>query len=133
MFERSNDFASYRVTFESLFEKDLTTEEAHHVVSNFDKKIKEVRGLGKGNVVETATKVWDYFSNTQVSKEARIIAGVALLYFILPYDLIPDATPFLGYADDLAMMALALRRLATLASLAQVARGNFRDHYSMDS
>jgi len=125
------EYSSYRVTFESLFEKDLTTEEAHHVVNNFDKKLKEVAGLGKGNVALAAEKVWGYFSNPNTPGEAKVIAGVALLYFILPYDLVPDMVPLLGYADDLAMMTLALRRLATIAGLARVSRENFREHYDI--
>jgi uncharacterized membrane protein YkvA (DUF1232 family) len=33
----------------------------------------------------------------------------ALAYFILPIDLIPDAIPLLGFTDDAAVLALALK------------------------
>ena len=126
-----SDYSSYRSSFDSLFSRDLTTEEAHHVVENFDQKLKEVRGLGKGNVADTAMKVWEYFSAPNVSNETKVLAGVVLLYFIMPYDLIPDVTVFFGYADDLALMALALRRMTTVAGMARVSRENFREHHDL--
>ena len=126
-----SEYSDYRVTFDSLFSKDLTTEEAHHVVGNFDKKLQEVRGLGKANVAETAVGLWNYFNSPGVPGDVKLVAGVALLYFIMPCDLIPDVTVFFGYADDLAIMAMALRRVTTAAGLAQVSRKNFRAHYGM--
>ncbi len=41
----------------------------------------------------------------------KIIVG-ALGYFLSPIDVIPDLTPFLGYTDDLSIMAFALSTLA---------------------
>ncbi|MFL5032522.1 MAG: DUF1232 domain-containing protein, partial [Xanthobacteraceae bacterium] len=35
-----------------------------------------------------------------------------LAYFILPYDLMPDLLPALGFADDAAVLAAALRMVA---------------------
>jgi uncharacterized membrane protein YkvA (DUF1232 family) len=37
----------------------------------------------------------------------------ALAYFVLPIDLIPDILPVLGYADDAAVLAAALRLVAS--------------------
>jgi uncharacterized membrane protein YkvA (DUF1232 family) len=37
----------------------------------------------------------------------------ALAYFVLPIDLVPDILPVLGYADDAAVLATALRLVAT--------------------
>ncbi len=41
----------------------------------------------------------------------KIIIGV-LGYFLSPIDAIPDLTPFVGYTDDLSMLAFALSALA---------------------
>lgn len=49
--------------------------------------------------------------------QAKIIALLALAYALLPLDLLPDATPFLGVADDIlvvpTLLALAARTLPT--------------------
>src|ERR1700742_2625183 len=36
----------------------------------------------------------------------------ALAYFVLPFDAIPDMLPVLGFADDAAVLATALRLVA---------------------
>ncbi len=36
----------------------------------------------------------------------------ALAYFVLPFDFIPDVLPVLGFADDAAVLATALRMVA---------------------
>jgi uncharacterized membrane protein YkvA (DUF1232 family) len=36
----------------------------------------------------------------------------ALAYFVLPYDFVPDLLPALGFADDAAVLAAALRMVA---------------------
>ena len=37
----------------------------------------------------------------------------ALAYFILPFDFIPDMMPVLGFTDDAAVLATALRMVST--------------------
>jgi len=37
----------------------------------------------------------------------------ALAYFVLPFDVIPDFLPVLGFADDAAVLATALRLVAS--------------------
>ncbi len=37
----------------------------------------------------------------------------ALAYFVLPFDAVPDVLPFLGFADDAAILATALRMVAS--------------------
>ena len=36
----------------------------------------------------------------------------ALAYFVLPFDAVPNVLPFLGFADDAAILATALRMVA---------------------
>ena len=36
----------------------------------------------------------------------------ALAYFVLPFDVIPDVMPLLGFADDAAILATALRMVS---------------------
>src|SRR5262245_18402365 len=37
----------------------------------------------------------------------------ALAYFILPFDFVPDVMPMLGFTDDAAVLATAIRMVAT--------------------
>jgi uncharacterized membrane protein YkvA (DUF1232 family) len=54
----------------------------------------------------------------------------ALAYFVLPFDVIPDMLPVLGYTDDAAVLATAIRLVAAhirpehrAAAQAALARG----------
>jgi uncharacterized membrane protein YkvA (DUF1232 family) len=47
---------------------------------------------------------------TPFQVKAALIA--ALAYFVLPYDVIPDMLPVLGFADDAAVLATAIRMVS---------------------
>jgi uncharacterized membrane protein YkvA (DUF1232 family) len=48
--------------------------------------------------------------DTPLHVKAALIG--ALAYFVLPFDAIPDVLPMLGFADDAAVLATALRMVA---------------------
>jgi uncharacterized membrane protein YkvA (DUF1232 family) len=48
---------------------------------------------------------------TPIQVKAALLG--ALAYFVLPVDLVPDILPILGYADDAAVLATALRLVAS--------------------
>jgi uncharacterized membrane protein YkvA (DUF1232 family) len=43
--------------------------------------------------------------------QAALLGAIA--YFILPFDFVPDVLPILGFTDDAAILATALRMVAT--------------------
>ena len=49
--------------------------------------------------------------DTPLQVKAALIG--ALAYFVLPFDAIPDMMPLLGFADDAAVLATALRLVAS--------------------
>src|SRR2546423_4582150 len=49
--------------------------------------------------------------DTPLQVKAALVG--ALAYFVLPFDLIPDMMPLLGFADDAAVLATALRLVAS--------------------
>ena len=66
--------------------------------------------------------------NTPRHVQAALIG--ALAYFVLPFDIIPDMLPVLGYTDDAAVLAAAIKLVSThirpehrAAAQAALARG----------
>ena len=51
---------------------------------------------------------FDYATPVQV--KAALVA--ALAYFVLPFDVVPDILPLVGYSDDAAVLVTALRMVA---------------------
>jgi|SRR5579883_2504103 len=49
----------------------------------------------------------------QTPRQVQMALLGALAYFILPFDFIPDMLPVLGFADDAAVLATAIRLVAT--------------------
>jgi uncharacterized membrane protein YkvA (DUF1232 family) len=64
-------------------------------------------------VVEKA--LWLYYASRrpEVPRWAKLTIYVALAYFILPADAIPDLTPLVGYSDDLGALSAALLTVAS--------------------
>jgi len=53
---------------------------------------------------------WSLFWDKRAPVLPKIALALAIIYFVSPLDLLPDfAIPGLGYIDDLAILALALR------------------------
>ena len=48
-------------------------------------------------------------------RSVRITLWLLAGYLLLPFDLVPDVIPVLGYADDAVVVALALRRVVRAA------------------
>ena len=58
------------------------------------------------------------------AKERLLVAG-AVIYVIIPFDLIPDMLPFVGQVDDAYLVALTLLRLMKVTE-PDVVRGHWR-------
>ena len=59
--------------------------------------------------------VWRLIFDKRVSIFLRALVPLAVLYFLLPLDLIPDNIPILGRFDDLIILGLAVLLLTKLA------------------
>lgn len=51
----------------------------------------------------------------RVPRRTKLVVGAALAYLITPIDLIPDALPLIGQADDLLVAVYAVHRLLEAA------------------
>jgi uncharacterized membrane protein YkvA (DUF1232 family) len=54
-------------------------------------------------------------ADPQLPRGVRVRLLLLLVYLILPFDLVPDFIPVLGYADDAIIVAAALRSVARRA------------------
>ncbi len=66
--------------------------------------------------------------NTPRKVQATLLGAIA--YFVLPFDFVPDVMPLLGFTDDAAVLAAAIRMVASNitpahrdAARAAIARG----------
>ena len=56
-------------------------------------------------------KAWLGRKYTDVSAGTVVTVIAAVLYFVNPFDVIPDLLPFLGYVDDVSVIAFVLAAL----------------------
>lgn len=82
----------------SLRERALTKEGTETIVTDFNKKVNRVGGIKA--VIHKLKVMYAYFRDPNTSKWKKGLAGAALLYFLLPADVIPDFIPIIGYIDD---------------------------------
>ncbi|MGC4087312.1 MAG: DUF1232 domain-containing protein [Polyangiaceae bacterium] len=87
--------------------------------SFWDKVRGFARAAGEG-VLEPALKLFYASQDADTPAWAKAVIYTALGYFISPIDAIPDATPVVGYADDLGVLVAAL---ATVAAHVKAAHG----------
>ena len=72
-------------------------------------------------VVEDLLAAYYCATDPATPKRVKLILIGALTYFVLPTDAVPDILPFLGFADDAAMLAAAITQVAGAIN------GNHRD------
>ena len=87
-----------------------------------DQGLKDLTGQGKlvpGSGADIARSamalaVQKGAAKPDISSGAKFKAALlaALAYFVLPIDMVPDVLPLLGFADDAAVLATAIRMVA---------------------
>jgi uncharacterized membrane protein YkvA (DUF1232 family) len=61
-------------------------------------------------------------SDDSLPRGVRVRLWLLLGYLALPFDLVPDVVPVLGYADDAVVVVLALRSVARRAGVGALRR-----------
>lgn len=75
------------------------------------RKLSKVKGMDE--LIENAVLLYILMTDEEVSAWAKAIAIGALIYLVDPIDAIPDAIPFVGLTDDLAVIVAALKALTS--------------------
>jgi uncharacterized membrane protein YkvA (DUF1232 family) len=55
-------------------------------------------------------------------RRVRVWLGLLLVYLALPFDVVPDFIPVIGYADDAIVIALVLRMVARASGADAISR-----------
>jgi uncharacterized membrane protein YkvA (DUF1232 family) len=98
------------MTFSTAGQAQAATEEAR-VKAGFWKKMKAV--AARIPFAEDALAAYYCALDRQTPLSVRAALWGALAYFIMPFDVIPDYLPLIGYTDDAAVLATALRMVAS--------------------
>ena len=89
---------------------------------SFFQKMTAILGRVKDETVQNALVLYAALQSSNVPIWAKAKAVAALGYLISPIDLVPDATPFVGLADDVAVLSAAAMSIAmTLTPQVQAA------------
>ena len=80
--------------------------------------------------VEDALAAYYCAFDRQTPRQVQVTLIGALAYFVLPFDFVPDVLPVIGFTDDAAVLATAIRAVAAhitpqhrAAARAALARG----------
>lgn len=93
-----------------LKKEALTKEGEKKIIDQFNRKVERVGGIQA--LIHKLKVMYHYFRDPEVSKKKKGLVGAALLYFILPTDVIFDWLPVVGYMDDMAAVLFVWRFLS---------------------
>jgi len=110
---------------DSLYETEITDKirkfGGYFSENNLLDKLRKVAKTAGATVIYPVLLLVDLLKSSDVPFEQKTIIVGALGYFILPLDIIPDAIPVSGYADDAAAL-LAVLKAASSAVTPQMQR-----------
>lgn len=100
---------------EKITNKEL--EEVYRKKKEIEDKIKNSKGLSK--YIEVIRQLFAMLNDVRTKRYTAVpwktISTVVfiILYVLMPMDLIPDFIPFVGYVDDVTVLALGLNLIET--------------------
>lgn len=89
---------------------DRLAEDRDSVRRRFWKKFKQ--GMAKLPFAEDLLAAYYCAFDRETPRHVQVALLGALAYFILPFDFMPDMLPILGFTDDAAVLAAAIRMVA---------------------
>jgi uncharacterized membrane protein YkvA (DUF1232 family) len=98
------------MTLSTAGQAQAATDEAR-VKAGFWRKMKAV--AARIPFAEDALAAYYCALDRQTPLAVRAALWGALAYFIMPFDVIPDYLPLIGYTDDAAVLATAIRMVAS--------------------
>jgi len=102
----------YNDLLQGLVESFTFDANKQKVISGFVTKIKA--NLAKITFLRDAVAMYKAAVDPDVQNVNKAICFAALAYFIMPIDAIPDVIPILGFTDDAAMIAGAIKSMGNV-------------------
>jgi uncharacterized membrane protein YkvA (DUF1232 family) len=93
-----------------LRKKAASPKGQRRILDEFNAKVRRAGGIQQ--VIDKLKTLYDYFRDPENSRTKKALAGAALLYFIIPSDVIPDVIPMIGYIDDATAVAIVWKFLS---------------------
>lgn len=94
-------------------EASSKTYREHYSDASFWGKLKSYAKTAGMKAVYPALLLQYMMKSDEVSIKTKLIISAALGYFILPIDFIPDFAPLIGFGDDVAVLMLILKQMAS--------------------
>jgi uncharacterized membrane protein YkvA (DUF1232 family) len=112
IFENLNDLGAFRIggKTEREIEEDYK-ERNNYVEENLWSKVHRVGK--KISFAKDIMALYNYMKDPFISWHRKAIVVMGLVYFISPIDAIPDIAPFIGYLDDLGVIAALIKYLGS--------------------
>ncbi len=109
----SNDFNNYNA--EDIGVDYETEEKVNEATDEVEGKLwVKLEKVGKKiSFAKDLMALYHYLIDNTVSWHRKTIVAGALIYFIVPFDAIPDLAPLFGYMDDLGVIAATLKFLGS--------------------
>ncbi|TKW78107.1 MAG: DUF1232 domain-containing protein [Bradyrhizobium icense] len=89
---------------------DRLAQDRDSVRRRFWKKFKQ--GVARLPFAEDLLAAYYCAFDRETPRHVQVALLGALAYFILPFDFVPDMLPILGFTDDAAVLATAIRMVA---------------------
>jgi uncharacterized membrane protein YkvA (DUF1232 family) len=93
----------------TIFQLDRMKRDQQRTEQGFWRKLR--RHAGRIPFIDQLLAAYYCAIDPKTPLQARAILYGALAYFILPFDIIPDFIAGLGYTDDAAVLAAAIRSI----------------------
>ena len=112
IFDNLGDLGAFRTggKTEKEIEEDYK-EKSNYVEENLWSKVERIGK--KISFAKDIMALYSYMKDPFVSWHRKAIVVMGLVYFISPIDTIPDIAPFIGYLDDLGVVAAVVKFLGS--------------------
>ena len=89
-----------------VFDLGSSLSASANIESEFVEKSKD-ESIAKG-LIDKVKLLFSLVKSDQITHYQRTLVLGAIVYFISPFDLVPDPTPIMGYLDDYAVVTMVL-------------------------